>query len=168
MRAPRLAVVMLSLISSLVIGAVMFYLLSVQIVGMIWMVLHAIGAPVVLFGLDKRWGLYSLSWIIPHTQLVRTLDHDGEVRYALACGETGQVLHAHVFWLGQIGNLRLHPNGYVQGESYVYFWEPVNSDHKIQMHLTYNCRELDELKGMDWMDREDYRLSLKAQTKLLT
>jgi hypothetical protein len=167
MRACRLAVVLLSLMSSVVIGAVVFYLLSVQSVGMIWMVLHAIGAPVVLFGLDKRWGLHALSWIIPHTQLVRTLDHDGEVRYALAYGETGQVLTAHVLWLGQIGALHLHPNGYVQGVSYVYFWEPVNSDDKIQMHLTYNCLDLDELKRMAWMERVHYRLSLKDQTKLL-
>lgn len=131
------------------------------------MLAHAMCIPVVIFGIDRKWGLCLLSWLIPHTQVVRTLDHDGEVRYALAYGEPGEILTAHVCWLGQLGKMYLHENGYVQGVSYVYFWEPVNLDLKVQMHLTHNCRELDELKHMNWSDRDDYRLSLKDQTKLL-
>lgn len=109
-----------------------------------------------------------LSWLIPHTQVVLTMHHDGDTRFALAYGEPGHILTAHVFWLGEIGDIQLYPNGYVHGSGYVYFWEPVNKDAQIQMHLTYDCMDWQKLQHMTWSDRDDYRQQLKTQIKLIT
>jgi hypothetical protein len=168
-RLPRLSIVMGMFLASCLGGSLLIHLLfSTNLVYLIWLIMHALILPMIMFGMDRKWGLQALSWIIPHTQLVHTLDNDGEMRHALAYGEPGDILTAHVFWLGEIGKLYLHPNGYVQGASYVYFWEPVNTDDQIQMHLTYNCKELTQIQHMAWMDKEDYRLLLKTQTKLIT
>lgn len=132
----------------------------------IWILLHMIMLPVIMIGLDKPWGLRMLSWCVPRTQLVRTMQKDGETIHMLAYGEPGHMLKAHIYWLPKIGQVYLHPNGYVSGVSYVYFWEPVNVHHAVSMHLTHDCADWDKLKHMNWGDREDYRLLLKSQTKL--
>lgn len=91
-----------------------------------------------------------LAWLLPHHHVVRTMDHDGEVRYALAQGEWGQVLHAHMHWATELGGMHLHPNGLVTGVSYVYFWEPVDQDALSVMHLTYDCKDWHKLQHAGW------------------
>ena len=133
---------------------------------LVWMMTHLVMLLYLLLGTETRSGCALLSWIIPHTHMVRTMDHDGQVRHVLAYGESGQVLHGHLHWLSEIGAIQLHPNGYVEGLCYVYFWEPIHPEQLAYMHLTYDCAEWHKLKHMRWTQREDYRQQLKDQSKM--
>lgn len=133
---------------------------------LLWMIMHLLTILAILVCMDTRGGLIILNWIIPHTQVVCTMDSDGEVRHVLAYGEYGQVLHAHRYWLSEVGNMKLHPNGYVSGPSFVHFWEPIHPEQLVAMRLTYDSLDFDKLAKMHWLDRDDYRLMLQNQIKL--
>ena len=133
---------------------------------LVWMMTHLIMLLYLLLGTATRSGLTLLSWIIPHTHLVRTMDHDGQVRHVLAYGEPGQVMHGHLHWLSEAVQIQMYPNGYVAGAGYVYFWEPVDLLARSHMHLTYDCVEWHKLKHMRWIEKEDYRQQLKDQSKM--
>ena len=123
--------------------------------------------PFLFFGFDRKYGLKLLSVILPNTQLVRTMDYDGEISHVLAYGEAGSVLTGHIYWLGEMGPIQLYPNGYVSGVSYVYFWEPVDLASRSHMHMTYDCVAWSQLKHTQWYDIEEYRLKLRNQAKLM-
>lgn len=131
-----------------------------------WAMIHLFILPILIFGIDSRRALALISKFIPHTHVVRTMDHDGEIRHVLAYGEWGQVMHAHQHWLNEIGAMQLHPNGYVQGPVYIYFWEPAHTEDQTVMHLSYDCADWTLLKHMHWTQRADYRQQLEKQTKL--
>ena len=133
---------------------------------LVWMMTHLVMLLCLLLGTETRPGLTLLSWIIPHTHLVRTMDHDGEVRHVLAYGQAGEVMLGHLHWLSEASEIQLHPNGYVKGVSYVYFWEPINAEQLAYMHLAYDCQDWHKLTHMRWTQREDYRQRLKDQSKM--
>lgn len=162
----RFAIVTLSMFMVYFGGALILWWASAPILSMTWLGVLLFALPNLLIMLGDHRASHALTWMIPHTQCVRTMHHDGEIRYVLAYGEPGQVLHAHIYWLNQQAPLQLHPNGYVTGTSYVYFWEPVDLLALSHMHLTYDCEDLDKLKHMSWHAREEYRFTLKKQTKL--
>jgi hypothetical protein len=162
----RAAKIIRAVMVSMMVGTVVGLLLASHW-GIVWMAMHLVILPPLMLGTDTRWGVTILSWIIPNTQLVRTMDYAGDIQYVLAYGEAGQVLHGHLYWFTEVGELQLHPNGYVWPDiGYVYFWEPTNTDQRACMHLTYDCVQWDKLDKMPWTHREDYRQQLKSQTKL--
>lgn len=165
---PRILVLVGGFFLSCFGGFVVLNLLPLpQGVASVWIMVHVLTMPVWFFGLDRKWGLTLLSHMLPRTHLVRTVDHDHEIRYVLAYGEPGQVLTGHIYWLAQMGHLKLYPNGYVAGASYVYFWEPVDVDTCTHMHLTYDCVDWSKLKHMTWHEVEEYRFKLRNQAKLM-
>lgn len=151
--------------TSLILGFLLLFWLSANW-ALVWAGIHLVMVPLLIVGTDTRWGVTILSWCIPNTHLVRTMDYDGEIKHVLAYGEWGQVLHGHVYWFTETGRVQLYPNGYVKATDYVYFWEPTNPEHLVSMHLTYDCEAWDKLALMHWIHRDDYRQRLKRQTKL--
>jgi len=162
---PRFNQILLVFVLSMLVGFSVLLMVSFTW-ALVWIMVHLIMFLYLMFYTDTRSGLTLLSLIIPRTHLVHTMDHDGEVRHVLAYGEPGQVLHAHRYWLSEIGEIQLHPNGYVSGPSYVYFWEPTDPNQLVAMHLTYDCIDWHKLGQMSWTHRDDYRQQLKSQIKL--
>jgi len=156
------SVLMVSMFAGLCVGLVFAPNLALA-----WMGIHLMLMPLVLFTSDTRWGLTILSWIIPGTQLVRTLDHDGEIHHVLAYGEWGQTMTAYRYWAMEIGAMVLYPNGYVGELCFVYCWEPVNVEACAAMHLTYDFVDLESLAQLDYSDRNEYRHKLETESKLM-
>lgn len=135
--------------------------------GVAWMCIHLMLLAILLGYADTKWFLTILSWIIPGTQLVRTMDHDGEINHVLAYGEWGQIMTAHRYWSANIGPMLLYPNGYVGELCFVYCWEPVDVEACAAMHLTYDCVELESLAQLSYSARSEYRHKLETETKLM-
>lgn len=164
---PRMLWIIVCWLTWTLVGFGILVLCTSQPWALTWLIGHLCVFLVLMLGIDTTTALHVLSWFLPRTQVVRTMDYDGEIHHVLAYGEHGDILTAHRYWATEIGAMKLYPNGYVAGIGFIYFWEPLNVEARSAMHLTYDCVDWSQLKHMTWNDVEEYRFNLKQQAKLM-
>lgn len=101
------------------------------------------------------------SYFYPRKHMVRLIDYQNKIYHTLVEPGPNHTLVGHLYWSIKVGEISLLPNGVVDPNSdcsYVYGWEHVDPDLKLQQQLSWpNHKSLDVWQGLDHQEKWQLR-----------
>lgn len=101
---------------------------------------------------NHRWLVILVGFLARNYRAVELVDHHGERYFTLAREDHTGDLVAHVYWLSQIGYVRLKDDGRNRPNTpsaYIFFWLPCRRADRMVHALRTNLPDFDELERLD-------------------